>query len=239
MRAVGRKSCVIISRLPVYQSGMTTILKENFPEYKVMVHRKIDELTLFQLDNTNLIIIDLPAEYSQGKALCEKYSALMNRYKKTRWIYMVNQALYPLAIEYLLRPESTLLSDAESVSDLIYAIRSKGKQRESISTSLLFPASFSASTGEETSIALTRSERQVLRLLAQGWTVNQSAVLLGKSNKTISAQKNSAMRRLALRGNSELYAWFCTAQGMKELNLLPAGGEPAQWISPQTTSMSL
>lgn len=43
--------------------------------------------------------------------------------------------------------------------------------------------------------------------------------MLKKSNKTISAQKNSAMRRLALRSNAEMFAWINSAQGMKELNL--------------------
>jgi DNA-binding NarL/FixJ family response regulator len=41
----------------------------------------------------------------------------------------------------------------------------------------------------ESFIALTHSERKVLRLLGKGWGINQIATLLKKSNKTISAKK--------------------------------------------------
>ncbi|MDZ6205232.1 helix-turn-helix domain-containing protein, partial [Klebsiella pneumoniae] len=76
---------------------------------------------------------------------------------------------------------------------------------------------------------LTLSERKVLRLLAKGWGINQIAALLKKSNKTISAQKNSAMRRLSLRSNAEMYAWINSAQGMQELNINSAYGEQMEW----------
>ena len=62
------------------------------------------------------------------------------------------------------------------------------------------------------SIVLTLSERKVLRLLGKGWGINQIAMLLKKSNKTISAQKNSAMRRLSIHSNAEMYAWINSSQ---------------------------
>lgn len=46
------------------------------------------------------------------------------------------------------------------------------------------------------------------------------ASLLKKSNKTISAQKNSAMRRLAIHSNAEMYAWINSAQGAENLTCL-------------------
>ncbi|MEG5996280.1 helix-turn-helix domain-containing protein, partial [Enterobacter ludwigii] len=81
-------------------------------------------------------------------------------------------------------------------------------------------------------VALTHSERKVLRLLGKGWGINQIATLLKKSNKTISAQKNSAMRRLSLRSNADLYAWINSTQGLRELSLMSAYGEFEEWIKP-------
>lgn len=239
MSAVVNKRCLIISRLPVYQSGVGAVMKENFPDYDVTACQHIDELTLSQLNKTNLIIIDLSADRLQGKSLCERYYALMNQHPAIRWIFMLGQEIYPLAIEYLLCPESTLLSEAEPIPQLINAIRKQGEQIEHISALLLTPASFPLASTEVNTVCLTQSERQVLRLLAKGWAVNQIASLLRKSNKTVSAQKNSAMRRLALRGNAEMYAWINTAQGMRELNLLPVWGEPMQWKSTPQKDMSL
>ncbi|XSG06379.1 LuxR C-terminal-related transcriptional regulator [Klebsiella sp. WOUb02] len=76
-------------------------------------------------------------------------------------------------------------------------------------------------------------------MLAKGWGINQIAALLKKSNKTISAQKNSAMRRLSLRSNAEMYAWINSAQGMKELNIYAAFGEQKQWKETTHRDMSL
>ena len=65
------------------------------------------------------------------------------------------------------------------------------------------------------SVILTLSERKVLRLLGKGWG--------------ISAQKNSAMRRLAIHSNAEMYAWINSAQGARELNLPSVYGDAAEW----------
>lgn len=59
--------------------------------------------------------------------------------------------------------------------------------------------------------------------------------LCWKSNKTISAQKNSAMRRLSLRSNAEMYARINSAQGMKELNLYSAYGDNTEWKKSHNT----
>jgi Response regulator containing a CheY-like receiver domain and an HTH DNA-binding domain len=163
----------------------------------------------------------------------------MAQYQTIHWLFLVRQQDYSLAIEYLLRPESTLLSDAEPIPQLIKAIRDHGNQSANLSDMLLCPETFLPMPVTVMKSSLTFSERQVLRLLAKGWGVNQIAMLLKKSNKTISAQKNSAMRRLALRGNAEMYAWINSTQGMKELNLLPTWGEPKQWKTTPQHDMSL
>ncbi|MFP2467236.1 LuxR C-terminal-related transcriptional regulator [Pseudescherichia vulneris] len=228
----GLKKCgVIISSIPIVRAGLMAVMTDNFPDYEISCHQSVDELTLLELRRANLIVCDLFGERSHGKALCEQYYSLMTQHKEVRWIFMVSQANYALAVEYLLRPESTLLSDAEPLPQVIAAIRDQGKESNRISASLTTPETdaFLLPPGIKTSLSL--SERQVLRLLAKGWGVNQIAMLLRKSNKTISAQKNSAMRRLMLRGNAELYAWLNSAQGMKELNLQPVWGEPIQWKS--------
>lgn len=239
MFAALKKYGVIISGLPIVQSGLLAIMKEHFPEYDMCMHQRVEELTIMQLRRTHLVLVDLSGDRGQGKALCEQYYSLMTQYKDIRWVFMVSHHSYPLAIEYLLRPESTLLSEAEPIDQLIRAIREKGPQFDHISTSLICPTASQTDLLTDTRFCLTASERQVLRLLAKGWGVNQIAMLLKKSNKTISAQKNSAMRRLALRGNAEMYAWINSAQGMKELNLLPAWGEASPWKSSPQKDMSL
>ncbi|HCJ5537079.1 DNA-binding response regulator, partial [Klebsiella pneumoniae] len=40
---------------------------------------------------------------------------------------------------------------------------------------------------------------------------------------------NSAMRRLAIHSNAEMYAWINSAQGARELNLPSVYGDAAEW----------
>lgn len=55
---------------------------------------------------------------------------------------------------------------------------------------------------------LTDRENEVLRLMASGMTVSQVAAQLQRNITTISKQKNSAMRRLGLSNDRELYDYL-------------------------------
>lgn len=58
---------------------------------------------------------------------------------------------------------------------------------------------------------LSPREADVIRLYLSGMSVSQIAVKLGRSVKTISTQKMSAMRKLGLRGNLALYSYASSA----------------------------
>ncbi|BDD53188.1 hypothetical protein PDTA9759_46700 [Phytobacter diazotrophicus] len=168
---------------------------------------------------------------------CEQYYSLLSQYTDIHWIFFVSRTIYPMAVELLMRPCSTLLSDREPVDGVINAIRAGDESAERISQTLLSADFFDADEAVNKLESLTLSERKVFRLLGKGWGINQIAMLLKKSNKTISAQKNSAMRRLSLRSNAEMYAWINSAQGAKELNLVSAYGEQSEWKSVPGKSM--
>lgn len=131
--------------------------------------------------------------------------------------------------ELLMCPTATLLSDVEPIENLVKTVRSGNTHAERISAMLTSPAMTETHDFSYRSVILTLSERKVLRLLGKGWGINQIASLLKKSNKTISAQKNSAMRRLAIHSNAEMYAWINSAQGARELNLPSVYGDAAEW----------
>ena len=120
-------------------------------------------------------------------------------------------------------------SDVEPIENLVKTVRSGNTHAERISAMLTSPAMTETHDFSYRSVILTLSERKVLRLLGKGWGINQIASLLKKSNKTISAQKNSAMRRLAIHSNAEMYAWINSAQGARELNLPSVYGDAAEW----------
>jgi two-component system capsular synthesis response regulator RcsB len=55
--------------------------------------------------------------------------------------------------------------------------------------------------------ALSRREAEIVRLYASGLSVTQIAERVHRSVKTISQQKNNAMRKLGLTSNSQLYEY--------------------------------
>ncbi|EMM2614361.1 response regulator transcription factor, partial [Enterobacter kobei] len=208
------------------------VVTRHFPDFELTYCRSLQELTLLQLRRADVIIADVSGEYRNPRGALEEYYRLLNQYRDIHWIFLVSRPFYPIAVELLMRPETTLLSDMEPIEGVVNAIRAGSERAERISQTLLTPESQEGEEEDEHVIALTNSERKVLRLLGKGWGINQIATLLKKSNKTISAQKNSAMRRLSLRSNADMYAWINSTQGMRELNLMSAYGEFEEWKKP-------
>jgi len=220
------------------QTGLGCIISRNLPDYEVSYCRSQEELTLLQLRRANVVIADISGDQRNPRRICEEYYSLQNHYRDIHWIFLVSRRVYPCAVELLLRPESSLLSDIEPIEGVINAIRGGSQSAERISQTLLKPELEDLDESRD-EVMLTHSERKVLRLLGKGWGINQIAALLKKSNKTVSAQKNSAMRRLSLRSNAEMYAWINSNKGMKELNLFSAYGEQDEWKRAPLRDLSL
>lgn len=238
MTPISCQHAIIISKLPVMQTGLGCIISRNFPDYEVSYCRSQEELTLLQLRRANVVIADISGDQRNPRRICEEYYSLQNHYRDIHWIFLVSRRVYPCAVELLLRPESSLLSDIEPIEGVINAIRGGSQSAERISQTLLKPELEELDESRD-EVMLTHSERKVLRLLGKGWGINQIAALLKKSNKTVSAQKNSAMRRLSLRSNAEMYAWINSNKGMKELNLFSAYGEQDEWKRAPLRDLSL
>lgn len=238
MTPISCQHAIIISKLPVMQTGLGCIISRNLPDYEVSYCRSQEELTLLQLRRANVVIADISGDQRNPRRICEEYYSLQNHYRDIHWIFLVSRRVYPCAVELLLRPESSLLSDIEPIEGVINAIRGGSQSAERISQTLLKPELEQLDESRD-EVMLTHSERKVLRLLGKGWGINQIAALLKKSNKTVSAQKNSAMRRLSLRSNAEMYAWINSNKGMKELNLFSAYGEQDEWKRAPLRDLSL
>ncbi|WP_213134628.1 helix-turn-helix transcriptional regulator [Citrobacter sp. FP75] len=233
------KNAIIISKLPIIQTGLKGVMKGQFSDYELTYCRSVEELTLLQLRCSDLVIADLTGDCNNPRAICEQYYSLLSQYRDIHWVFLVSRLFYPLAVELLMCPVSSLLSDAESIESLVNVIHAGNTRAERISKTLLSPPIVPEILDHSArSIVLTLSERKVLRLLGKGWGINQIAMLLKKSNKTISAQKNSAMRRLSVHSNAEMYAWINSSQGARELNLPSVYGETTEWKAEVTKEMS-
>jgi two-component system, NarL family, captular synthesis response regulator RcsB len=72
------------------------------------------------------------------------------------------------------------------------------------------------SSGKSDEVLLSRRELEVVRLFVSGMTIKEISEKLNRSIKTISTQKNTAMRKLGLDRDSELFQY---AQSNGLLNL--------------------
>ncbi|VFS12313.1 transcriptional regulator [Citrobacter koseri] len=57
-----RKNIIIISKIPVIQTGLKEVVLGHFPAYELMYCRSVEELTLMQLRRSDVVITDLTGE---------------------------------------------------------------------------------------------------------------------------------------------------------------------------------
>lgn len=130
------KSVIIIGKSPIMQTGLGSIMSRYFPDYDRSYCRTHEELTLLQLRRAGVVIVDISDEQRNSRNICNQYHVLQNQYRDIHWIFLVSRAIYPLAVEHLMRPESTLLSNMEPIESVVKAIRAGSENAERISQTL-------------------------------------------------------------------------------------------------------
>ncbi|RBL67016.1 DNA-binding response regulator, partial [Pseudomonas sp. MWU13-2625] len=118
------------------------------------------------------------------------------------------------------------LGKSEGLGELPYAVRVVARGRNYVSAELSARMESSAScapcpsdetlergdtmlptdTGLAGELGLTPREHEVLRCFLAGMSVSDIASKFSRSPKTISAQKQSALRKLSIRNDAELFA---------------------------------
>ncbi|UTJ46924.1 LuxR C-terminal-related transcriptional regulator [Atlantibacter subterranea] len=219
---------IVVSETPLIHTGLQKVVDSHIERMGLLHFIDVKNIGSSELMQTSVVIAELGSDEQKLARECEVYYSLITRFREVHWIFLVPRVCFARAVEWLMRPETTLLSTCESIETVADAIFLGSQKVDRISHSLL-AAGREGSNDEENPPLLTASEKQVLRLLGKGWGINQIAQLLKKSNKTISAQKHSAMRRLSLKTNAEMYGWINSFQGLKELNLLSMHRESQQW----------
>ncbi|WP_312985485.1 helix-turn-helix domain-containing protein [Atlantibacter sp.] len=228
MLPIYNRQGIVVSETPLMHTGLQKVVDSHIERMGLVHFTDVKNIGNSELMRASVVIAELGGDEHKLARECDIYYSLISRFREVHWVFLVPRACFAKAVEWLMRPETTLLSTCESTETIANAIFLGSQKVERISHSLLAIKEDSNSDDENTPL-LTASEKQVLRLLAKGWGINQIAQLLKKSNKTISAQKHSAMRRLALKSNAEMYGWINSFQGLKELNLLSMHRETQQW----------
>ncbi len=179
---------IIISQTPVMHTGLETIMRHHFPETELYHYNSSAEITLPLLNPIDMVLAELPCVPEDARRECEAYYSLVAQAPGVHWIFLVPAASFNMAVQLLMRPETTLLSTAEPVEGVVNAVRLGREKAERVSQMLVTPRQ-AQEKETASSVMLTTSEKQVLRLLGKGWGINQIAQMLKKVIKPSARRK--------------------------------------------------
>jgi DNA-binding NarL/FixJ family response regulator len=212
---------VIISKRPLMKEGLQIVMKEKAAESSQVFLEDYIQLSSEILEHIDVVILELESSQQEFTEQWNFLSQLKSTTRYVRWIFILPLHFRNIAVERLLTDKTSLLSLHEPMSSIIEHVFNNAGDVERISKSLLQEQAAQPSITDTVKTNLTFSEYRILRLISKGWKLVQIATLLEKNYKTVSAQKKSAMRRLALKTDAEMYSWILSDRGKRELNIPP------------------
>jgi DNA-binding NarL/FixJ family response regulator len=152
----------------------------------------------------DLLLLDISLPGIHGEELIEKIRSSCSKPP----ILILSMHNEPAVAKRMIHAgASGFMTKGSSSTELLNAIRKVAAGRRYITPELaeeIFFTELLTPVGSAPHDALTARENLVLRLLAQGNTVNQIAGKLNLSNKTISAHKTHLMEKMQINSFAEL-----------------------------------
>ncbi len=100
-----------------------------------------------------------------------------------------------------------IIAKSASAKELPLAIRAIRQGKTFVSESLRAQMDEAGTSDQSQQPQLSGKEREVVRMLASGMTVSQIAAQVNRSISTISKQKSTAMNRLCISSDVDLFAY--------------------------------
>ncbi|WP_421205248.1 response regulator [Aeromonas sp. 601027] len=192
---------------PLILAGIRSLIEKITPRCDVVAeaYRVSDLYILLRQQPCDLLITDfsMPGDSrSDGLVMVQQ---LRREYPNLAIIVLTQlhnnailQALLQCGISGLILKKSVITELSEAIRQVLLGHTYIGKSVKNLLTE--------AGISRHTALTpLTPKESEVVRLLASGMSVTQVAEHLNRSVKTISTQKKSAMMRLGLQSDSELF----------------------------------
>ena len=202
---------------PVVLMGIKALFKSHGDTFQVTgeVNTGSDLLSLLSTQPCDLLITDfsMPDQRgsSDGLPLLKR---LQRHYPELPVIVLTMVHNQTLIRGMLACGVRGVVNKAELTKELLLAVQAVSNGRTYLSERIRSDASISSVQGNiEDAVSatgpdvLSTREAEIVRLYARGLTITQIAEQVHRSVKTVSQQKNDAMRKLGLISNSQLYEY--------------------------------
>lgn len=189
---------------PVIRLGLQASI-EDVPAYQfVGAARHADELlALLEAEPVDVVVTDYAMPGSQHGDGLELIDLLRARHPELA-IVVMTAIDKPAIIQALMaRGIDNILSKADDVSHVVPAIQAASVRRRYVSPAVAEMQK--AQPVWNTEAKLSAREREVLALYVSGKTINEIAALLQRRKQTVSSQKVSAMRKLGVESDADLF----------------------------------
>ncbi|WP_413623754.1 response regulator [Luteibacter sp. Lutesp34] len=216
---------IIADDHPVVVAGVETILKAH--RYEVIA-RAHDTDTLFEAlaDHPCDVVV---TDYSMPEGNQPDGLPMVRRIRATRpdiGIVVLTMLSNPALLRALLDMGVAALFDKRTnLRDIPLAVHAADVGRSYLSPAIqrLFHEADCAAGHEDLSTRLSPREVEVLRAYAEGHGLSDIAALMGRSFKTISRQKRSAMAKLGLANDAQLYQYLAGVRAGMLDDWIPGG----------------
>ncbi|SAL58253.1 response regulator [Caballeronia humi] len=210
---------IIADDHPVILFGAAQALLR-FPEVEVVgqARQSTELIPLLQKTPCDVLVSDLAmpgGQFGDGMPLLGYIGRQFSNVRIVVLTMLENPALLKRLREVGV---NAVISKADDLSHIGLAVVQVMRGKEYIGPSVqkaLDSMGLSAS-GAQRDVVLSKRELEVVRLFVSGMTITEIAAQLRRSIKTISTQKNTAMRKLGIERDSELFQY---AQSNGLLNL--------------------
>ncbi len=214
-----RIKVIIADDHPVILFGAAQALLK-FPEIEVIgqARQSTELIQLLQKSPCDVVVSDLAmpgGQYGDGMPLLGYVGRQFPNVRIVVLTMLENPALLKRLREVGV---TAVINKSDDLSHIGLAIVHVMRGQEYIGPSVriaLDSMGLSAS-GQQRDVVLSKRELEVVRLFVSGMTITEIAAQLKRSIKTISTQKNTAMRKLSIERDSELFQY---AQSNGLLNL--------------------
>lgn len=206
---------VLVDDHPIVLSGLKDTLSQSMNLEILGGYTQDSQLFTFLKNNqVDVIVTDYMMPNNTQSSDGQNYIQFLRRHYPNIALVVLTMVSNPMIIQMLYDTGvNAVVSKEAPLNELMKAITLAGQGRQyrlpvvDMTTTL---KSRNAATLNDRVKTLSPRELEVLRLFVQGKPIVEIAKLLNRSDKTISLQKNAAMRKLGVDNNQALISYCVT-----------------------------